>query len=204
MRLAAFTVYHEIRGEKKYKIDTSRIQDVKRITVKGNNIRHAEMYQGASYYLLEKVFSFMKEIGENKSMIDFGAGKGRAMVVAAAYVYNYVTGVDFALTLCEEAGRNINAIQKYYPGTSFNVVHEDVVDYKIENHVNTFFFFNPFNEIIMRNVLKNIQSSLDSAPRKVFVIYVNPQHKEVFLRNGFSKIVGWKKLTYIEAEIYSL
>jgi len=62
IRLAWFTVYHEMRGEKKYNLDTSRIEDVKKLSVKGNNLEHAELYQGANYYLLEKVLIIFKPL----------------------------------------------------------------------------------------------------------------------------------------------
>ena len=111
IRLAIFTIYHEVRGEKKYGIDTSRIQDVKRITVKGENLVNAEMYQGASYYLLEKVFEWLQSNKVNRSLIDFGCGKGRALVVAAEYGFKQITGIDFAKTLCEEAEKNISLVR---------------------------------------------------------------------------------------------
>jgi predicted RNA methylase len=204
IRLAFFTIYHEIRGERKYKINTAEIQDVGRITVKGNNLRHAEMYQGASYYLLEKVFAYMQKKNINHSIVDFGCGKGRAMVVAAAYGYKRVIGVDFASVLCEEAKRNIEKVKEAHASTQFEVIHEDVINYRIPSDVQTLFFFNPFNEIIMKEVMKNILSSVKDTPRQLHVIYLNPQHKEVFIKAGFKKIAGWRKLKYIEAEIYTL
>lgn len=201
-RLAFFTIYHEIRGEKKYRIDTAQIQDVNRIAVKGENLAHAEMYQGASYFLLEKVFGFMKQANANSSLIDFGAGKGRALIVAAAYEYKNIIGIEFAETLCREAKINIDGVKKLYPSTSFEVIHADVVNYKIPDSVTNFFFFNPFDEVIMKAVLRNILISHKINKRTLYVIYVNPVHKEVFLKSGFKKIAGWKKLTFIEAEIY--
>jgi len=202
IRLAVFTIYHEIRGEKKYNIDTSRLQDVNRISVKGGNLKHAEMYQGASYYLLEKVFDYMRTNKINSSMIDFGCGKGRAMVVAAAYGYKKVVGIDFASALCRVAWENINAVKENYPECEFHVMYEDVVNYEIDDNVNTFFFFNPFNEIIMKQVLKNMLTSLSRRHRDLYVIYINPQHKEVFLKGGFEEVAGWRKLKYIEAGVY--
>src|SRR5215213_6471720 len=82
IRLAWFTVYHEIRGENKYNLDTSKIADVKKLSIKGNNIEHAELYQGANYYLLEKVFDHLQTIEANQNILDLGCGKGRVLAVA--------------------------------------------------------------------------------------------------------------------------
>ena len=41
--LATFTVYHEIKGEKKYNLESIEIDRLKTISVKGNNLDHASM-----------------------------------------------------------------------------------------------------------------------------------------------------------------
>ncbi|MEO5647585.1 MAG: class I SAM-dependent methyltransferase [Chitinophagaceae bacterium] len=191
-------------GKKKYKIDTSRIQDVKRITVKGINLKNAEMYQGASYYLLEKVFEWLQDRKLNGPLIDFGCGKGRVLIVGAAYDFHKITGIDFAKSLCEEAEANIRRVQQNFPATNFTIVHEDVVDYQIDELTNCFFFFNPFNEFVMKKVLKNIAISLNKSPRTCYVIYINPQHKEVFTSAGFTEAYHIRKYRYIEASILTL
>ena len=86
--------------------DTSKLNDLKKLSIKGNNI-HAKIYQGANYFLLEKVFSYLQNINANKNIVDFGCGKGRVLVVAAYYGFNKITGIDFAKELCDEARKNI-------------------------------------------------------------------------------------------------
>ena len=63
------------------------------------------------------------------------------------------------------------------------------------------FFFNPFDEIIMSAVVNNIFESLQSNPRKISIIYINPLHKEYFLKAGFTETWYIKKMKYIEAVI---
>lgn len=204
IRLAAFTIYYEVTGEKKYNIDTSRIQNVNKITVKGENLKNAEMYQGASYYLLRKVFEWLKQKNINGPIIDFGCGKGRALVVAADYDFLKVTGIDFARTLCNEAEMNIRKVQQNYPLTTFKIFHDDVVNIVIDQETNCFFFFNPFNEIVMKKVLTNIIESLALSRRAMYVIYLNPQHKEIFTAAGFKETFHIRKYRYIEASILTL
>lgn len=202
LRLAWFTVYHEIRGEKKYGIDTSRINNLKKLTVTGDNLSHARFYQGANYYLLEQVFEYMNEIDAAKNIIDFGCGKGRVMAVAAWHDFTKITGVEFAKELCEEARKNITPVQIRFPGKIFNVIHADAADVLIEDDTNVFFFFNPFDEVVILSVAKNILRSLNKNPREAFVIYLNPLHKEIFLSAGFEQVFHLEKFKYIEAAIY--
>ena len=63
------------------------------------------------------------------------------------------------------------------------------------------FLFNPFDEIIMSAVVNNICTSLQNNPRKINIIYVNPLHKELFLKAGFTETWYSKKMEYIEAVI---
>lgn len=204
VRLAWFTVYHEIRGEKKYGLDTSKIVDVKKLSIKGNNIQHAELYQGANYYLLEKVFDHLQTIEANQSILDLGCGKGRVLAVAAYYGFRKITGVEFAKELCEVARKNIIPVQQKFPDKIFNVIHANAVNHKIEYDTNVFFFFNPFDEVVMLAVVKNILASLKQNPREAYVVYLNPLHKEIFMSAGFEQIFHYEKLKYIQATIFML
>jgi SAM-dependent methyltransferase len=199
--LAWFTIRHEIRGERKYHINTSKIEDVKKLSTTGDNFKHAQTYQGANYYLLEKVFDYLQTIEANQNILDYGCGKGRVLAVAAYYGFEKITGVEFAKELCEEAKKNIIPFQQKFPEKIFNVIHANAVDYTIEKDTNVFFFFNPFDEVVMLAVAKNILQSLKEYPREVYVVYLNPVHKEIFLSAGFEQIYHLEKLKYIEASI---
>jgi len=204
IRLAWFTIYHEIKGEKKYHINTSKIEDVKKLSLKGGNVDHAELYQGANYYLLENVFEYLQTIEAPKNILDYGCGKGRVLAVAAYYGFGKITGVEFAKELCDVARKNIIPVQQKFTDKIFNVIHENAVDHKIEKDTNVFFFFNPFDEVVMLAVAKNILQSLKEDPREVYVVYLNPVHKEFFLSAGFEQIYYLQELKYIEASILML
>ena len=199
--LAFFSIYREIKGERKYNLSTVELDRLKTITVKGENFNHASFYQACNYFILEKGFDYLRSIHENKNLTDFGCGKGRAMVVAAHYGFENITGIDFAKALCNAAEQNIKNIESLYPSAKFNIIHDDVVNYKIENDQTVFFFFNPFDEIIMLKVVKNILSSLKEKERKIYIMYANPVHKEIFLSAGFEEEYYLKKLNYLELSI---
>ena len=199
--LAFFSIYQEIKGEKKYKIDTIELDRLKSVTIKGNNLVHASIYQGCNYYILQKAFNYLQGIHENNNLVDFGCGKGRALVVAAHFGFQNIIGIDFAKGLCELAKENILKNEDLYPAAKFNIICDDVVNYKIEKDQTAFFFFNPFDEVVMLKVVKNILSSLKEHQRKIYVIYANPVHKEIFLSAGFEEDFYLKKLHYLESSI---
>ena len=203
-RLALFTVIREIRGEKKYGINSMPIDDLTLLNVEGSNKDHASIYQGANYYLLEKAFDYLVEAGASGDLVDFGSGKGRIMIVAAHYGFKQITGIDFAPALCNMARKNIDSIKGNFPEVKFNVLCDDAVNYTIQHTENVFFFFNPFDEIVMLKVVKNILQSHRKNPREIFVVYINPVEKEIFLSAGFEEEFYIEKLTYLEMSILSL
>ncbi|MEO6637843.1 MAG: class I SAM-dependent methyltransferase [Ginsengibacter sp.] len=202
-QLAFFTLWQEIKGEKKYDINTVEIDRLSTLSVKSDNLSHASIYQGANYFLLEKAFDYLASIHANRNIVDFGCGKGRVLVVAAYYGFSKITGIDFAKALCVAAEQNIERVKTSYPGAAFNIICDDAVNYKISADENVFFFFNPFDEVVMLVVAKNILQSLRENPRHVTVVYLNPLHKEIFLSAGFEEEYYLKRLEYLELSILS-
>ncbi len=199
--LAFFTISHEIRGEKKYKVNTIKVDWLKDGNVKGKNFIHSSIYQACNYYVLEKGFDHLSILCKKDNFIDFGCGKGRALAVAAHYGFKNITGIDFSPVLSSIAKKNIDGLKSLYPDTTFNIMCEDVVNYKIPNDQTVFFFFNPFDEVVMLSVVKKILASLKDNPRKIYVMYANSVHKEVFLSAGFEEVYHFREMTYLEMTI---
>jgi SAM-dependent methyltransferase len=202
-KLAFFTVYHEIKGERKYGINTIKIDRLHKLKIESDNLVHSSIYQGANYFVLEKAFDFLESENINKNIVDFGCGKGRVMAVAAFYGFKNITGIDFSPELCDAAEKNTASIKAKFPSTNFSVICLDAVNYKIEKDTRVFFFFNPFDEVVMLAVAKNMLASSKENPRKIYIVYVNPLHKEIFQSAGFQEEYYLKKMKYIELSILS-
>jgi SAM-dependent methyltransferase len=202
-RLGAFTVYHEMRGEKKYGIDTIKINRLHDEKIDSENLSHASIYQATNYYLIEKAFDYLTKQNANHALVDFGCGKGRILVVAACYGFKKITGIDFSMMLSMEAEANVEKISGLFPEIDFEVICADAASYQIRSYENCFFFFNPFDEIVLLKVVKNILASLKESPRKIYVIYINPVHKEIFLSAGFDEEYFFRKMEYLEFVILS-
>ncbi|MGN6603332.1 MAG: hypothetical protein ACTHK8_12840 [Ginsengibacter sp.] len=202
-KLAAFTVYHEIKGENKYNLDTVRINRLNNENIESENLVHASIYQASSYYLVEKAFSFFENEIKDGAFVDFGCGKGRVLIMAAHFGFKKITGIEFSQKLCVDAEANVDQAEALFANTVFKILNEDAACYKIENDQNFFFFFNPFDEVVMLEVVKNILLSLKQNPRKIFVIYINPVHKEIFLSAGFNEEWHFRKMEYLEFSILS-
>lgn len=185
---------HEIRGEKKYKLETTGADELKDLEDLGVDISHATVYMPASYDMLEDFISRSK----SNHFVDIGCGKGRALCVAAHLGIQKLTGIDFNKKLCEEASKNLQRTKIYCPSIEYKIINNDAFYFEIPNDADGIFLFNPFDEMIMSGVIKNIQRSIKLNPRTIHITYLNPVHKHLFLNAGFIEIYQSRKLKFLE------
>ena len=101
-RIAFNILSQEIKGEKKYCINTTGADDLKTLSKKGIDISHATIYMPISYSLLENIFRELPTT-QKKHFLDIGCGKGRAICLAAHNGYKKITGIDFSIQLVSVA-----------------------------------------------------------------------------------------------------
>ena len=201
IKIAWIMIRQEIAGEKKYGINTTGADELYKLEKQGIDISHATIYMPVSYTLLEEAFKKLNSNNPQTHLLDIGCGKGRALCVAAHQGFKKVTGLDFAKNLCEDAKENLNITRQKIPELEYKVINNDAFYFEIPDDVDCIFLFNPFDEIIMSAVVNNIFSSLQNNPRKITIIYVNPLHKELFLKAGYKEIWHKKKMKYLEVSI---
>lgn len=200
-RLALFTVIHEIRGEKKYRIQSTGYNNLEKLQVISNNKEAAYIYQPVNYYMLEKAFNYLMKQDPQGSLVDFGSGQGRILSVAASYGFTDLTGVEFAPDLCEISDQNMESVKQFYPEINVEIFCGDATIYPIKKDDNIFTFFNPFDEKVMLPVVKNILKSIKENPREIFILYFNPTEKEIFLSAGFEELWHYEKMEYLDFSI---
>ncbi|MBS1754019.1 MAG: class I SAM-dependent methyltransferase [Ferruginibacter sp.] len=201
-KIAWYMIWQEINGEKKYGIHTTGADELKQLEKLGIDTSHATLYMPVSYSLLEEIFEQLPALPRTH-FVDIGCGKGRALCVAAYYGFKNVTGIDFSKKLCEDATSNLALTQIKIPSLQYQVINNDAFYFEIPGNADCIFLFNPFDEIIMSAVVKNIKKSLQRNHKTVNIVYVNPLHKTYFLNAGFAEVWHSKKLKYIEAVILS-
>ncbi|MFZ1528454.1 MAG: class I SAM-dependent methyltransferase [Ferruginibacter sp.] len=196
-RIALHMIRHEIRGEKKYGINSTGADELHSLEANGIDIDNATIYMPAPYDLLEEVFEKLS-IGSFKHMIDIGCGKGRAMCVAAAFGAKKITGIDFSKELCRAAEANLHGYRKKFPELVCTILNNEAFYYDIPPDADCIFMFNPFDEVIMSGVIENIDISLQQNPRSMTIIYFNPLEKHLFTAAGFKELHHVKRLKYLE------
>jgi len=168
----------------KYKTDTRNIISLKDLTVTGENKERGSFYQPTMALSFNRLLDTIP-LPPESVLVDFGCGKGRVLLLAVLRGIRTAVGIEFSPELCEIARNNVRIVEKA-TGSRLDiaVIEGDVTHYEIEDDQNVFFLFNPFDDVVLEAVVKNIQKSLQRKSRQIAIIYYNPVHSHI-LDNSF-------------------
>jgi SAM-dependent methyltransferase len=152
----------------------------------------SEHLQSAQYYRATPSRTFTRIMEgvdiryEDFVFIDFGSGKGRTLLLASEYPFKRIVGVEFAPALHAIAQNNIRVYQSATQQCKHVAsVCADATSYALPIDPTVYYFFDPFKLPVMSAVLDNIKQSLQKHPRKIFLIYVNPELASTLDQAGF-------------------
>jgi 16S rRNA G966 N2-methylase RsmD len=128
-------------------------------------------YQPTSYSDFSKLLATVGIRSNQDVFLDFGAGMGRVVCLAAMYPFRSVIGVELSASLCLIAKRNIDNVRSKLRCQEIEIVNVNAVDYTVPEEVSMIFFFNPFRGSVMEKVLVNIVASLRAKPRRMLILF---------------------------------
>jgi tRNA(1-methyladenosine) methyltransferase and related methyltransferases len=103
------------------------------------------------------------------AILDFGCGKGGAMVSFFDYGFKKVGGIEYETKIYEVARENFN---KLGIKNNIELLNADARDIKDQlDCYNWFYFFFPFDKEIFTVVIDNIKNSFMRKKRKIHIIY---------------------------------
>jgi hypothetical protein len=107
------------------------------------------------------------------TFIDFGSGKGRMLLIASAYGFRRLCGIELRKELHDQAWKNFRQFQNG-DGCRAESANVDAASYEFPKQKLVAFFYNPFGREVMGKVLGNLAASLDRYPRDVWVVLNEP------------------------------
>lgn len=117
-------------------------------------------------------------------VLDYGCGKGAAMVIMRAAAITDVDGIEKSQSISNTAKANLKVLGE----TEMKVITGDAAEFECIDRYNTFYFYDPFRGETFRKVMDNIENSVRRRNRIVKIVYANPwMHKEVE-RNGIFRL----------------
>jgi SAM-dependent methyltransferase len=168
------------------RVHTHKI-DLKNVYLDELNLteERSHYYANSGGLHLEKVLRDLK-ITSRDAIVDFGSGKGGALITFSRYPFSKITGVELSPELVAIAEENIRKLKI----GNITMTVSDAADFTDLDDYNYFYFFSPFPGCVMSAVLKNISSSLANNPRKAVIIYFNPEyHDAVVTDSPFVKVM---------------
>lgn len=148
--------------------------------------RRNHWYVATDYQTFQSVMRHVPIRPGADVFVDFGSGKGRIVLLAAAFPFRRIIGVEFSRQLHATAQQNLEAIRPTLFCQEIELVHADATRWPIPAEATVLFFFNPFEGEVLAQVFDNIRRSLGAAPRPLTIIYVRPE-------KFFEKEIPWRE-----------
>lgn len=202
--LAVALLIDEIKGEYKYRISTAGYEKLSDKGIDKFTLNQAFSYMPSNYVLLERVFRKVNQFSHNQTILDMGCGKGRALIVASRFGFVHLKGIELVPAYCRKTIDLLTQVKKADNKIEFQVQCMDALCYTLEDNMQVLFFYNPFKERVMMEVIKNIKSSLKRAPRNLYIVYLNPLFRQNFKDEGFKEIYSVSRYKYLKACILSI
>jgi hypothetical protein len=186
----------------RYGVSTDRYVDLKDLKVVGDNRDEGVSYQPIKSLVFRSAIDSF-QIPTDGVFVDYGSGKGRAMLLSILYGFHCVVGIEFAQELCREAENNLDKFRAR-TGRRFGarVLNVDAARYPVNDDDCVFFLYNPFERKVVEQVLVNIRHSLQSKPRLIHILYANPVHRRVLDDDPFWSTVGETDSDGLETFVY--
>jgi len=178
--------FRERLFDRRFGLDTAGIIPREDLKIDGPSARYAIHYQPVPPTLFKATVAALRINYSEYSFLDFGCGKGKALLLASSFPFKKITGVELSPELANIATVNL---QKYKSRrrrcAALEVVCMDAVAFPIPRGPIVCFFYNPFGEEIMARVLENLEESVRQNPRDLIIVYFYPEAEALLQKNSF-------------------
>lgn len=153
-------------------------------------------YQATSWRQLLRIRTILAELGisPRDTFIDFGAGKGRMLCLAARYPFRRVIGVELSAELCAVARRNVAANADRFACKEICIQTADAETYRVPDDVTVIYMNNPFTGDTFCRVVDNICASVARSPRTALLLYHHPNMRNYLEEHGLRAVRSAKDL----------
>jgi SAM-dependent methyltransferase len=99
------------------------------------------------------------------TFVDYGCGKGRALLVASEFGFRRIIGLEFVPQLADIARKNLEGSDRT------QIITADATEYELPQENALLYFFSPFSTPVMDKVFERIERSLSESPRDIVVLF---------------------------------
>jgi predicted RNA methylase len=176
----------DLEFDRRWGVDTSGTFDPHKSEVTGTNWVHGADYQGVGASAVYDALSGLAILYQQFTFIDFGSGKGRAILTASRFPFRNVIGVEYSKPLNDIARRNLSRFPIAETKSKLvEVICADAATFPIPPGPLVIFLYNPFGRPVMEKVAQNVLSSYLQSPRRIIILYFNSVWGDVWTSCGF-------------------
>jgi len=157
--------------------------------------RHTTAYYGVAPSVFHSLVKRWRRTGpaarvEETTLVDLGAGMGRAVLLASEISFKAVVGVELHPTLVGIARRNVKTWRSAGRERSpIRIVEGDAVEFALPAGPVVVFLFNPFGAAVLRRLLKRWQLELVGRADALDILYVNNEQEGVLeMERGWGRL----------------
>ena len=179
------------RFDRRYGVDTAGIIPASQLDLPASQRADASNYQPIAPFNLQAIVRRLAIDCEITTFIDLGAGKGRALLLAAMLPFRRVVGVELSARLAVLARANARRFTTRATVCSpVEVVEGNATDHAFPDGPLVVFLYNPFTRRVMERVAANLVAAHGAQARRVVVVYFVPVWADV-----------WDNVEFLECKI---
>lgn len=150
------------------------------LQIKSTNWIHGNNYAAIEPERFRALMAALPFRFEELTFIDYGSGKGRALLLASEYPFHKIVGLEFSPELHETAVANLrNFKSEQQKCRAIEPCLTDFTEYDLPPEPLFLFFFDPCDAALFQRTLKTIEQSVRKQPRLVYLAYVGPRSCEL-------------------------
>ena len=185
--LGLYRLYQEREFDRQFGVDTAgRIDQTDLGDVEGISRELGGRYETMSLEAFDLVMSSLERLNIDVSkliFIDYGCGKGRALLLASRRPFRRIIGIEISQRLVRIAQNNISIYDDPLQRCKdVRAEAADALEYTPPKEPILFYFYGPFEAELLSMVLDVISRKLEESPREAYVLYAGAIFEEVMAK----------------------
>jgi hypothetical protein len=161
--------------EKMFFVPTKGREAADSVTVIGTRQAEGHDYRPTPRLVFNWALTAIDEDLSKLSFVDYGAGKGRVLLLASQHPFTAVGGIEYAEELHDDAVMNIAQFPRsQMKCRNVECVHDDAAELGALDGSAVHYFFNPFSREVFGEVLHSLVASYRNHPRRLYLILIDP------------------------------
>lgn len=162
-------------------VDTAASVYAHELTFRGQAALSASHYVPAPARVIFHALKDLPLRHEDHVFVDFGSGKGRALMVASSFPFRAIVGVEASPALHEVALQNLRRYRSDRQRCrALEALCMDCLDYELPDDNVVLYMYHPFAASVLREVLERVARAAARSGKDVYIVYLSPFHERAF------------------------